>query len=438
VLKSLTAFRVMANVRPRSPAFLASLFLALSCAAPHSAAPLAVVDNDQIKCRDFMAALAADAAESAEKDFDATMRAKLPPPLLRSTWRTFEARYGSLSSWRVAIRDHRYGKDRFTVEAAFGQQILYVLIVFEPASGQVIGILFSAGSTKKSPPEEDPEQSARDVPVSVGQLGLGGSLTVPIAANGRPMAGVLLIAGSGPNNRDEELADIKPFKDLALGFVTLRYDKRSFAHPELFRNGKDTSVDDEVVVDAIAALALLRARPEVDPDRVFVVGHSLGALLAPEIAERGGGVAGLVLLAAPGRPVEQLLLEQMRDEGANAAESAAFEAQVRGLPQLAAHDLVLGVPAGYWRDLDRRDEMAIALALAKPVLLLRGALDRNVAAIDQEHWLARLSGRVPVEAATLPGLDHLFAVPSSETTAHVSDEVSRRIASFIENSVAAH
>jgi alpha-beta hydrolase superfamily lysophospholipase len=436
----------MARVRPRSSAFLALLFSALCCAAPqHATAPPAVVDADEIKCHDLMAALVADSAESAEKDFDATMRAKFPPSMLRSTWHAFEARYGALSTWRVAKRDHPYGKDRFTLEATFGQQIMVVLVAFEPASGQVIGMFFSTGSAQKAPSQEDADPSAREIPVSVGPLGLGGSLMLPTATGSHPMPCALLIAGSGPNNRDEALANLKPLKDLALGLakrgiVTLRYDKRTFTHPELFQHGKDTSVDDEVVSDAIAALALLRTRPEVDPDRVFVIGHSLGALLAPEIAQRGGGVAGLVLLAAPGRPAEQILLEQLRDAGANAADLATLEAQVRDLPKLAANDLVWEVPAGYWRDLDRRDEMAIALELAKPVLLLRGALDRNVAAIDQDHWLTRLSGRVPVEAVTLPGLDHLFVPPGAETTAktHISDEVIRRIATFIENAGGAH
>jgi fermentation-respiration switch protein FrsA (DUF1100 family) len=77
--------------------------------------------------------------------------------------------------------------------------------------------------------------------------------------------------------------------------------------------------------------------------------------------------------------------------------------------------------------------MAIAATLGRPVLLLRGSLDRNVAAIDQERWLTALSGRIPVSSATLPGLDHLF-LPATESAArrHVAPEVIDAIARFIQ------
>ncbi|HEX3851246.1 MAG TPA: hypothetical protein VHW01_09800, partial [Polyangiaceae bacterium] len=106
---------------------------------------------------------------------------------------------------------------------------------------------------------------------------------------------------------------------------------------------------------------------------------------------------------------------------------------VRTLPQLAATELVLGMPASYWQDLAKRDEMSIARGLGRPVLLLRGANDRQVAATDQERWVQALSGKVPLEAATLPGLSHLLIPSDAAATAapHVPEDVSSRIAAFI-------
>jgi uncharacterized protein len=126
---------------------------------------------------------------------------------------------------------------------------------------------------------------------------------------------VVLIAGSGPNDRDETVGANKTLRDLAEGLsskgvMTLRYDKRTFAHAD--KMSRSDTVEQEVIADAVSAIELLRQRPEVDANKIFVVGHSLGALLAPEISQRAGGMAGMVLLAAPSRPLPQIIVEQMR------------------------------------------------------------------------------------------------------------------------------
>ena len=87
--------------------------------------------------------------------------------------------------------------------------------------------------------------------------------------------------GSGPNDRDESVGGAKPFRDLAWGLaskgmVVLRYDKRTKVYPQQFAASADIHREDETVDDAVAAAELLRTLPEVDPGRVFVLGHSLG------------------------------------------------------------------------------------------------------------------------------------------------------------------
>jgi fermentation-respiration switch protein FrsA (DUF1100 family) len=126
------------------------------------------------------------------------------------------------------------------------------------------------------------------------------------------------------------------------------------------------------------------------------------------------------------------LLEQL-ESARPGADFSGLERQVQALPTLPPGALVLGIPAGYWRDADRRDEMAIAVELGRPVLLLRGAADRNVAAVDQERWLAKLANRVPVKGETLPGLNHLF-LPAIDTDEqqHVPPAVIDVIARFIQ------
>ena len=136
---------------------------------------------------------------------------------------------------------------------------------------------------------------------------------------------VLLLAGSGPQDRDETVGANAPLRDLAQGLsarglVVLRYDKRTHTYGADLQN-RPVTVEEEVLADAVAALAWLRQRAEVDPARVWVVGHSLGALLAQVCTEQVGQVVG-----EPGVPAIQL--------GAQAAEETLFLFGFRGVSRL--------------------------------------------------------------------------------------------------------
>lgn len=135
-------------------------------------------------------------------------------------------------------------------------------------------------------------EGVREQPLAVvSPLGpLPGTLTLPRGEG--PFPTVLLIAGSGPNDRDETIGPNKPFRDLAqglaaAGIASLRHDKRTRVHAaqmaEAQKAGNALTVDDEVTDDALSALTLLAKQPGVDGKRVFVLGHSLGAMMAPRV-----------------------------------------------------------------------------------------------------------------------------------------------------------
>jgi len=198
------------------------------------------------------------------------------------------------------------------------------------------------------------------------------------------------------------------------------------------------TIEEEVMIDALAAAQVLRARPEVDRDRVFVVGHSLGALLAPEIAVRSGGIAGVVLLAPPGRPPWDIVLEQMRYLGTPDAEVAEVERKVALLKQGKLGDEpFMNAPQAYWQDWAGRDGVAMAKKLKRPILILRGDRDYQVAVEDVEAWKKVLAGTPHVEFVALPGLNHLFILGSGkpgpaeyDVPGHVEPVVIERIAAF--------
>ena len=239
----------------------------------------------------------------------------------------------------------------------------------------------------------------------------------------------MLVHGSGPNDRDETVGANKPFRDLAAGLadrgiVVLRYEKRSRAAPLSFM-GRPFTVDDEVVDDALSAVALLRGLPQVDPARVVVLGHSLGGTLAPRIGERDTTLAGLVILAGATRPLPDMIDEQLAYLRAlPGADTVALDralasmapglAAVRALTPAdsASKQMYLGAPAAYWLDLARYNPVAVAARLPMPILILQGGRDYQVTRVDLAGWRAGLGGRGTVEYREYPALNHLFIAGS--------------------------
>jgi uncharacterized protein len=139
---------------------------------------------------------------------------------------------------------------------------------------------------------------------------LAGTLTLPKGDG--PFPAVLLIAGSGPQDRDETIANHRPFLLLAdtltrKGVATLRYDKRGVGQST---GNLDAATTMDLAVDAEAALAFLKSRKEIDTARIGLLGHSEGAIIAPYLAGHSQEVGWLVLLAAPATTGEQTLLNQ--------------------------------------------------------------------------------------------------------------------------------
>ena len=130
---------------------------------------------------------------------------------------------------------------------------------------------------------------------------LHGLLTLPDDTS-KPVPAVVFVHGSGASNRDEKVGKLTPFKDLAeglaaRGIASVRYDKRSFAYGRKMLKEKNITVKEETIEDAVRATQLLRKDGRIDRNRIFIVGHSMGAMLAPRIDAQGGNYCGLILMA---------------------------------------------------------------------------------------------------------------------------------------------
>jgi len=367
------------------------------------------------------------------------------------------ATYGAIreigSTW---LEDRAGAYRRFRLPVSFEKKTLDLRVVLD-VQDKVAGLFIVPHVDPPAAETAEPPVNELDVAVGAAESALPGTLALP--AGDGPFPAVVLVHGSGPQDRDETIGPNKPFRDLAWGLAqrgiaVLRYDKRSYARPaDLVAAGDSLTVREEVINDARAALAVLRARDDIDAERLFVLGHSLGGTLAPRIAASAPRPAGLIVMAGSTLPLPEKMLEQVRyiaslDDDVSAEEQAqidALEAQVARLRSALAGETpppegsILGAPVSYYRDLEAHDGPAAAAGLGLRCLILQGGRDYQVTMKDFGRWNAALEGKSFACLIAYPGLDHLFRGGSGasgpadyESRAPVADHVINDIAAWIQ------
>jgi hypothetical protein len=242
------------------------------------------------------------------------------------------------------------------------------------------------------------------------------------------------------------------------GIAVLRYEKRTKAFPTQMTAIINTlTVKEEVIDDVLTAAALLRENSQIDPNKVFVLGHSLGGYLIPRIGKGDSRTAGFIIMAGTARPLEDVVLEQFTylssldgaitdTEKANLEQLKSQVAKVKD-PKLSAEtpasDLPLGTPAAYWLDLRGYNPAEAARELSQPMLILQGSRDYQVTDADFQLWKKALSSRKNVEFKFYEGLNHLFIEGQGKSTpaeyeraGHITEAVLDDISGWIKRQAA--
>jgi uncharacterized protein len=332
------------------------------------------------------------------------------------------------------------------IPVKFAQQNINFRFIIN-AHGLIAGMFLLPGSAPWQPPAYAKPATFHEREVTVGsdEWKLPGTLTLPNGSG--PFPAVVLVHGSGPNDRDETVGGTKVFKDLAEGLASrgiavLRYEKRTRQYQARMAGLADLTVEEETVDDAVRAAALLRTQPEIDPRRVYVLGHSLGGYVAPRIAAEDGKLAGLIVMAGNARPIEDLMVDQAEYLQLPASDIAGIKAQAKRIKALEPSDAdgppLLGMPVSYLLDLKDYDPVAAAKKLQIPMLFLQGERDYQVTNKDLDLWKAGLAGHKDVVFQTFPALNHLFVAGEGKSTeaeyrkpGHVSAEVIDAIAKWM-------
>ena len=413
-------------------------------------------DDFTTDARAFIELLVNKKFATAVEQFDSTMKTALPEAKLEETWNAVLAQTGP---FKQAGRARAEKRDAFTVVVVtcdFQNGPIDVSVVFDQQK-RVAGLFFAPGKKGDYASPAYAKADAfreKEVTVGAGEWALPATLTVPVGAG--PFPAVVLVHGSGPNDRDETIGPNKPFKDLAgglssKGVAVLRYEKRTKQYgPKLVALGNITAKE-EVLDDALAAVELLRKTEGIDAKRIFVLGHSLGGMFLPRIGRLDPNIAGLIALAGATRALEDVIPGQLTyifslDGSISAEEQKQIDqakeqaAKVKALKpeDASSKTVVFGVPASYWLDLRGYDPAESAKELKQPMLILQGERDYQVTMEDFKRWNAALAGKKNVTLKSYPGLNHLFITGTNRSTpleydqpGHIDERVIDDIASWI-------
>ena len=303
-----------------------------------------------------------------------------------------------------------------------------------------------AEDTKSAPTTYTEEELT--IPVSGSSVVLSGSLALPKSGKA-PYPTLILITGSGPQDRDETVFGHKPFLDITrrlteAGFAVFRYDDRGV--------GKSTGIFmashvQDFVRDAEAVVKAMKEHKAVNPQRIFLLGHSEGSYIASKVVSQDRSLAGIVSLAGPVFGMDRILADQMdalsllggksdeeratlrkgnlevyglmQDKRLSLDEVKAKAAKVveRLLPVMTSDTTmygtirtqIMGQFTPYLRELLQLDIEGTWRSVRCPVIGLFGEMDKQVLPTNAAELL-RLQPKAQVQV--FPKLNHLF-LPSS-------------------------
>lgn len=383
-----------------------------------------------------------------------TVAAQAPKDQLKISW---DSLLSMLGAYEGVVSQESYSQQGMTqvvITEKYSLQNLQATFVYD-ADGKVAGLSFTFPE-ERTPYVPESADTYEEVSIQVGAESqkMDGVLTLPKNVEHPPV--VVMVQGSGQSDLNESVGNgNRPFADIAhglaqQGIATIRYNKRFYQYPPSSVEG--LTIEAEVTDDVRSAIQLAAADSRVDSDRVYVLGHSLGGMLAPKIAQDNPEVKGIICMAGTLRQLQDVMLEQTKailDANANLspekkAESLSqLEEEYKKFDDLFTEnppDAILGQPGTYWASLNSIDSKEIVKSLTIPILILQGENDFQVyASVDYPLWEETLKGKDTVTYHLYPGLSHLFMPASSakydpalySSPGHVDEQVIRDIGDWI-------
>jgi len=398
----------------------------------------------------FMAAVQSADTERINRLEQGVLQEKLDGEALVRLWKQLQVRWGD---YRLCEPKETTPQSQHTfvvLSCRFDKGAADVQLTL--AKGLVAGIFIGAFHADAPAPASN--IGFRESELRFGQEGWELPATLTLPSRDEDIVGAaVLVHGSGPLDRNATVGETQLFRDLAVklaraGIATLRYEKRTLHYAVRLARQPDVTLDEETAVDAGMALDLLASHTAPSFHCTFLVGHSLGAYLAPHIANNRSRLTGLVLLAPPGRRMVDVMLDQVdylltKPGGASGAE-APLRRQRDKLLAFRRDGLASSEGPGIWGRsawsfFQTYDPLSAWLQHPVPTQAVFAEKDYQVNAADQRAWQG-LADRFPglVDVALMPGVGHVFTPvtgrPSPQSylvKAEASDAMVERVVGFM-------
>jgi hypothetical protein len=388
--------------------------------------------------------------------FSQVMKGQFTYGQFQSTWDLITSSYGNFESLDDTSTTVEDGFNIVFVNTTFSSDYYIVFKIVFDDSKEISGFWTEKIEPIRSysKPSYADISSFSESEVTIGEEPwiLPGTISIPKGDDQYPC--VILVHGSGPSDRDETIGANKPFKDIGWGLasndiIVLRYEKRTKVYPEQTAVLKNLTIKEEIIDDVFAAIELLKSYENVNKSQIFILGHSLGAMVAPQIALENNNVSGIIMLAAPARGLEDLIynqtvyladLDQIIDETEfdNIILVDESRKKIQSM-NITEDEMVIGVYRAYWEYLNNYDPVKTAQGLFIPMMIVQGLRDYQVTfEHDYQVWNETFSNNPNVFLKTYKDLNHLFIAGNGTPTnteylipGHVEEEVIDDIVAFI-------
>jgi len=392
------------------------------------------------------------------EEFTSEMKSVFPIKDLQYAWESLLSTYGTFEEIVRTKQTEEQGYQIVYVTCSFSTLgFLDLRFVFDDQN-RIAGFQFVPTETTENYSSPDYVNTSlfieQNITIGSDPWKLPATLSIPTRSG--PFPAVVLVHGSGPNDRDETLGPNKPFKDIAQGLASkgimvLRYDKRTNVYSNKFAALTNYTPEEEVIADALTAISYLKNQSNVDVSNIFLLGHSLGAMLAPEIARQTNNLTGVIMLATSARSLEDLYIDQIsylfeldgtideqEQEQINEIEESVQKIKKLNITE---NDPLLNLPKSYWEYLSTYEPIETAQNLTVPLLLLQGKRDYQVTYEDDFLvWQNTFNSTSRVSFQTYESLNHLFISGSGTPTnteylspGNVDESVINDIENWIKN-----
>jgi len=381
--------------------------------------------------------------------------AQITADVMRSAVDSYTQKTGTFTKITDIISVTRKGVSFTLVTCVCEKGVLLDIAIGVNAREKIISFLFKMPKddfTYRAPAYADITKFTEEIVTFGGDYPLPATLTVPNKKGKHPV--VILVHGSGPNDRDETIGRNKPFRDIAWGLASegiavFRYEKRT----RLYSTFESCSTPQtEVVDDVLEAVKWLKTRNDISS--IYILGHSLGAMMMPAIIEQDGGTCkGFIMCGAPARKLETLMEEQyayifsldgkISKVEQRMLDSTKEQAQIIRDGMYDPQELratLLNIPVEYWIALTAYDQVAKLKTAECPVFLMQGEADYQVTMEDYRLWQKALFDKKNITMRSYPLLNHLYIKGAEKSKpadydaeGHIDNAVIRDIISWIKN-----